>query len=75
MRSIIAVAIAVLAMAGCRSDPDAKARAEKAGAARENAEWDKAFKDARRVEEKSRQRAEKQRQQMLDKANKEAEKE
>jgi hypothetical protein len=75
MRWLIVATIAVLATAGCRSDPDAKARAEKAGAARESAEWDKAFKDARRVEEKSRQRAEKQRQQMLDKANKEAEKE
>ena len=75
MRWLAVVPIALLAVMGCRSDPDAKARAQKAGAARESAEWDKAFKDAQRMQEKNRQRVEKQRQQMLDQANKEQEKE
>jgi hypothetical protein len=74
MRLLVMVAIAMVALAACRHDPQAKARAEKSGAGRENAEWDKAFKDAHRMEEKNRRRAEKQRQETLDKANKETEK-
>ena len=62
MRLLMMVAIAMVALAGCRPDPQAKPR---------DPDWDKVNKDAARMEEKSRQRAEKQRQQMLEKANKE----
>jgi hypothetical protein len=59
------MAVAMLSLAACRQDPQAKPRAM---------DFDKVNKDAARMEEKSRQRAERQRQQMLEKANKESEK-
>jgi hypothetical protein len=65
---------ALVAVAGCRSEPHAKA--PKAGEDRERgADWDKVNRDAARMEEKSRQRAEKQREQALQRANKESGKE
>ncbi len=80
MRGNLVVLLIALSAAGvgCRTDPQAKERAAKereAATAKADEEgprdtdWGKINKDAARMEEKSRQRAEKQRQQMLDKAN------
>jgi hypothetical protein len=82
MRGKLVVLVIALSAAtvGCRSDPQAKERAAKEREAAtvkadeegtRNADWGKINKDAARMEEKSRQRAERQRAQMLEKANKE----
>jgi hypothetical protein len=71
---VVALAVVTTGAVGCRRSPPQQAPAKEAstqeGEGKRAVDWNKATRDAERMQEKSRQRAERQRQQALDKANK-----